>query len=168
MNSKLAVCALLCALVRVASADDALVDRGEYLVRIMDCTACHSGGAMLGQPDPARFLAGSEVGFGGPPPAGAKTGPVVYPPNLTPDPDTGLGAWSDEEILRAFTQGVGRDGRLLSPMMPWASYAGLSREDARAIVAYLRSVPAVSWKAPAAVPPDGQPRSPYLTLVVPQ
>ena len=101
MKVMFAVLVLLGGLVRVAVAD-ALVERGAYLVAIMDCTGCHTDGALIGQPDPARFLAGSEIGFGGPPPPGASSGPVVYPPNLTPDVETGLGAWSDEEIMRAF------------------------------------------------------------------
>jgi hypothetical protein len=142
-----------------AGADDGMqgIERGRYLVAIMDCTGCHTDGALLGRPDADRYLAGSEVGLGGPQ-------GVVYPPNLTPDPETGLGRWSDEEIIAAFTSGHRPDGRLLSPAMPWPSYAHLTGEDALAVVAYLRSLPAVDHRAPSAVPAGGKPVFPYLAV----
>jgi mono/diheme cytochrome c family protein len=96
---------------------------------------------------------------------GAMTGGVVYPPNLTPDPDTGLGRWTDEQIMRAIRTGQRPDGRMLVPVMPWPSYATLTDEDARAIVAYLRSIPAVRFKAPAPVKPDEKSTAPYLKVV---
>ena len=64
-------------------------------------------------------------------------------PNITQDEETGIGAWTDDEILRAVRDGVGRDGRLLMPPMPFTSWKNMSDEDARAIVAYLRTVPPV-------------------------
>src|SRR5216110_697497 len=69
-------------------------------------------------------------------------------PNLTPDPETGLGAWTDGEILRAIREGVSRDGRALFPMMPYTEFRALSDEDTRAIVAYLRTMPAVKNAVP--------------------
>ena len=69
--------------------------RGEYLARIMDCTGCHTPGALMGKPDQARYLAGSDIGFHLP-----GLG-YFYPPNLTPDKETGLGAWSEADIVRA-------------------------------------------------------------------
>jgi mono/diheme cytochrome c family protein len=121
-----------------------LVARGRYLATIMDCTGCHTGGALMGRPDPDRHLAGSEIGFEIP------TVGVFYPKNLTPDPDTGLGRWSDPEIDRAIRRGQSRDGRPLMPVMPWPSYSILTDDDARALVAYLRSLKPVRF----AVPPD--------------
>ncbi len=83
--------------------------RGEYLVSIMDCGGCHTPGVFLGKPDMARFLGGSEVGFQIP-----GLG-IFYPPNLTPDPETGLGRWSEADIIRAVRTGVRPDGRQLAP-----------------------------------------------------
>jgi mono/diheme cytochrome c family protein len=123
--------------------------RGRYLVRIMDCAGCHTDGGPMGMPDPSRYLAGSEVGFGVP---GAG---VVYPGNLTPDAETGLGRWSDAEIIRALRHGRGRDGRALAPVMPWPSYSALTEADAEAIVAYLRSLEPVRHAVPASTA-DGQ------------
>lgn len=64
----------------------------------------------------------------------------MYLPNLTADADTGLGAWTDEQVIMAIRQGVRPDGRSLAPVMAWASRSRLSDEDALAIAAYLRSV----------------------------
>src|SRR6185295_3099062 len=88
----------------------ASASRGEYLVRIMDCAGCHTPGALTGKPDFTRNLAGSTVGFRLP---GAG---VFYPPNLTPDPDTGLGRWSEAQIARAVRHGERPDGRRLMPV----------------------------------------------------
>ena len=138
------------------------VARGKYLATIMDCTGCHTAGALIGQPDPKRFLAGSEIGFAIP-----GLG-VFYPPNLTPDRDTGLGAWSADEIIAAVRKGERPDGRMLAPVMPWPSYAALTDADARALVAYLKSLPAVRFQAPAPAGPGEAAPSPYLTLVDPK
>ena len=142
------------------AADAKSVARGQYLVSIMDCGGCHTPGSLAGMPDAARKLAGSDIGFGGP-------FGVVYPKNLTPDRETGLGRWTDAEIIRAVRQGQSRDGRPLSPVMPWPSYSVLTAEDARALVAYLRSVPAVRFAVPADVKPGERAVAPYVTVVSP-
>ncbi len=69
--------------------------------------------------------------------------------NLTSDRDTGLGAWTDSEIVRALTTGTLRDGTRMPPYpMDWPSYSTLTRDDLNAIVAYLRTIPAISNKVP--------------------
>jgi mono/diheme cytochrome c family protein len=68
---------------------------------------------------------------------------VAVVPNITPDRATGIGAWTDGEIVRAIREGKSRDGRTLGPPMPYYLYRGLSDTDVKAIVAYLRSVPPV-------------------------
>ena len=65
-------------------------------------------------------------------------------PNITPDPTTGIGAWTDEEFVDALTKGTGRDGAHLYPAMPYTYYTKLTRDDALAIRAYLNTVPAVA------------------------
>ena len=141
---------------------DLPVIRGAYLTQIMDCQGCHTPGTLAGEPNATRALAGSEVGFELP-----GLG-IFYPPNLTPDHETGLGGWSDAEIVHALRTGERPDGRVLAPIMPYRSYAGLTEEDAAAIVAYLRSLPPVQHKVPGPFGPDEKPTAPYMTIVRPQ
>jgi len=91
---RIAAATALAALALPALADAAL-DRGAYLARIMDCGGCHTPTGPDMAPDETRFLAGGAFGFGLP-----GLG-VFYPPNLTPDMETGLGAWSAAEIVAA-------------------------------------------------------------------
>ena len=161
-------CALFAAVLLVgsfivrAAAAESLVDRGAYLARIMDCGGCHTFGALAGQPDPARALAGSDIGFAIP-----GLG-VFYPRNLTSDAETGLGHWSESDIIRAVREGVRPDGRELAPVMPWRSYAALSDADAAALASYLKSLPPVSFMPPGPFGPSDAPTSPYLAVTPPK
>jgi mono/diheme cytochrome c family protein len=121
-----------------ASADDAQIARGRYLVTIAGCSDCHTPGALLGAPDMKRYLGGSDVGFAIP---GAG---VFVGENLTPDKDTGLGKWTDGQIIAAIRTGKTPEGRDLSPVMPYAAFSHLSDADAEAIAAFLKSLPPVS------------------------
>jgi mono/diheme cytochrome c family protein len=136
--------------------------RGAYLAQIMDCGGCHTPGALTGKPDMARAFAGSEIGFGIP-----ELG-VFYPPNLTSDRETGLGQWSEAEIVAAVRQGQRHDGRMLAPAMPWRAYAALSDDDAPALAAYLKQLPPVRHAVPALAGPSETPKSPYLAVVAPK
>ncbi|MGG5821976.1 c-type cytochrome [Falsiroseomonas sp. HW251] len=155
--------AALCAVaaVAVAQSPNPPRSRGEYLATIMECAGCHTGGALPGQPDPRLHLAGSAVGFGIP-----GVG-VFYPPNLTPDRETGLGAWSEAEMIRAIRTGVRPDGRVLAPVMPWHHYAALTDDDARALVRYLRGLPPVRHATPPITGASETPPAPYLSVVMP-
>lgn len=104
------------------------VARGEYLARAADCMACHT------VPGGAAFAGGLafRLPFG-----------TIYSPNITPDKDTGIGNWTDDDFVRAMHAGVGKDGRPLYPAFPYTSYTALSRDDVLAIKAYLFSLPAV-------------------------
>ena len=142
------------------SAADPAVERGKYLVTIGGCNDCHTPGHFLGKPDMARFLGGSEVGFEIP---GMGT---FYGPNLTPDKETGLGGWTNPQILAALQTGKRPDGRMLAPVMPWHDYAALTKPDADAVVAFLRSLPPVHNKVPGPFGPTEQPTS-FVMKVVP-
>ena len=74
----------------------------------------------------------------------------LYVPNITPDDETGIGQWTADEFYRMMHTGVSRDGTLLYPAMPFASYTKVTREDSDAIFAYLMSVPPVKPEEPAA------------------
>ena len=142
-------------------ADDAAVARGKYLVTIGGCQDCHTPGHFLGKPDGARVLGGSEVGFEIP---GLGT---FYGPNLTPDKDTGLGGWTDAQVIAALQSGVRPDGRVLAPIMPWRALAVLTKPDVAAVVAYLRSLPPVSNKVPGPFGPNETPTSFVMKIVPP-
>jgi mono/diheme cytochrome c family protein len=145
-------------LTTAVQASDDMIKRGEYLSRIMDCTGCHTPGAMTGKPEPGKFLAGSTIGFGIP-----QVG-VVYPPNLTQDTETGLGSWSEADIVTAVRTGVRPDGRQLVPVMPWPSYSALTDEDAHSLAAYLKTLPPVRNAVPRMAGPNEKPPAPYLTV----
>jgi mono/diheme cytochrome c family protein len=159
--------AVACAAIALAAsastavaADPAVVARGKYLVTIASCHDCHTPGYFLGKRDMARYLGGSDVGFELP-----GLG-VFHGPNLTPDKETGLGNWTDAQVLAALQTGVRPDGRVLAPIMPWRAFASLTKQDAEAIVAFLRSVPPVSHKAPGPFGPTETPTS-FVMKVVP-
>jgi mono/diheme cytochrome c family protein len=145
-----------------AHAAEPQVERGKYLVQIGGCTDCHTPGHFFGHPDMARYLAGSEVGF-------AVPGMGVFVgPNLTPDKETGLGAWTSEEIATALATGVRPDGRILAPIMPWHALAHLTKPDVLALIAYLRSLPAVKYKVPGPFGPSEKPTVFVMKVVPPE
>src|SRR4051812_42952537 len=115
------------------------IARGKYLFQlVMDCDGCHS------EHDESRFgrpvvEAGRGKGFVLPAELGLPG--TVVAPNITPDRETGIGAWTDGEKIRAIREGIGRDGRALFPMMPYGNYRYMSDEDGYAVVAYLNTLP---------------------------
>ncbi len=142
------------------AADPDAVARGKYLVTIASCHDCHTPGFFLGKPDTARYLGGSDVGFELP-----GLG-VFHGPNLTPDKETGLGNWTDEQVIAAIQTGTRPDGRMLAPIMPYHAFAALTKQDAEAIVAYLRSIPPVQHKVVGPFGPTEAPTS-FVMKVVP-
>jgi mono/diheme cytochrome c family protein len=111
-----------------------LVARGKYLATAADCVACHT------VPGGTPFAGGRAFAL----PFG-----TLYSPNITPDPQTGIGNYSDDEWVRMIHEGVGRGGKHLYPAMPYASFTQIKREDALAIKAYLMSLAPVRAEAPA-------------------
>ena len=120
--------------------------RGEYLVHhVADCLNCHSDHlTTFGMPvkpgteGQGGFVFDKNLGIPG----------VVAAQNITPDRETGIGAWSDGEILRAMREGVDRQGNALFPMMPYKHFRTMSDEDADSIVVYLRTLKPIRNKVP--------------------
>jgi mono/diheme cytochrome c family protein len=111
---------------------DTLLERGGYLVNgIGNCGNCHSPQ----QPDGS--VSGPALSGGM---ALLAPGVTAYPPNLTSDPQTGLGQWSEQQIVTALREGITPGGTVLRPPMPIGFYRGMSDRDAHAIAAYLRSL----------------------------
>jgi mono/diheme cytochrome c family protein len=121
------------------------VERGNYLATVAICRDCHSPRSAASPTgyDEEHKLSGGGLSFR------TADGKPIVPPNLTPDPETGLGSWTDDEIIRAIRTGVANDGHRLNPLMPYE--VGLQRmtdDDIHALVLYLRSLPPVHRKLP--------------------
>jgi mono/diheme cytochrome c family protein len=123
-------------------ATPARLARGEYLVNgVTPCLACHSEiDWKTPSIRPESLGAGhhfSDEGL-----------PWVVAPNLTPDRETGAGAWTDDQLARATREGIGWDGRALFPMMPYGLFREMSDEDLASVIVYLRTLKPVSKKLP--------------------
>ncbi|MEP6502940.1 MAG: cytochrome c, partial [Betaproteobacteria bacterium] len=117
-----------------ASFDPALVATGEKLAAAGYCLTCHT-------PPKGKAYAGGlpmVTAFG-----------TIYATNITPDPATGIGNWSQEAFTRALHEGVARDGSHLFPAFPYDHFTRVSDDDAKALYAFMMTRPAVSRTAPA-------------------
>ncbi|MGH2552812.1 MAG: c-type cytochrome [Chitinophagaceae bacterium] len=125
-----------------------VIERGNYLAQhVTMCIDCHSkrdfskysGPVMVGSEGMGGYDFAQEVeGFPG----------HLYAKNITPDAETGIGSWSDEEILRAITQGINKKGDTLFPLMPYIHYNQMAKDDLLAIIAYIRTLKPINHKVP--------------------
>ena len=138
------------------------VERGKYLVELLGCGSCHTDGALIGEPDMQRQLAGSDTGLAFTSPLTEANPGVIYPPNITPDSETGIGDWSDIEIANSIRAGVGRHVNRRMKTMPWPGYAKMTDDDVDAIVSYLRSIKPVRHSVPARVEPGQRAPKPFV------
>jgi mono/diheme cytochrome c family protein len=156
-----------------ASKDPAVIARGAYLVGSMGCHDCHTPWQMgpKGQePDMTRALTGHPQdikvpaapklpegwAWAGSPTNTAFAGPwgISFTANLTPDPETGLGKWTQDMFITALRTGRHEGkGRPILPPMPWPMYGKLNDADLRAVFAYLQSLPPVKNRVPQPVDP---------------
>lgn len=127
-------------------ATSARLARGKYLVEnVADCLGCHSDhvntfgfGVKPGTEGQGGFPFDAKLGVPG----------IVCAQNITPDPETGVGRWSDDEIMRAMREGVDRNGNALFPMMPYVQLRSMSDEDAKSVVTYLRTLKPIRHAVP--------------------
>lgn len=127
-----------------AATAQTLLERGTYLMEsIVACGNCHTPKGPNGD-IPGMELAGM---------APFESNPAfdANAPNITPDPETGVGNWTDAQLIRAIREGVRPDGSIIGPPMPIARYRGLSDTDVKAIVAYIRQVPPIRNEIPKSV-----------------
>ncbi|MSP49345.1 MAG: c-type cytochrome [Alphaproteobacteria bacterium] len=126
----LLVVALIAAVAAGPVAAQDLVQKGEYVFHAAGCAGCHTDVATKGP----RLAGGRalKTPFG-----------IFYSPNITKDPTHGIGGWSDADFLKAVKGGVDKTGRHLFPAFPYPSYTGMTDDDAKAIKAYIFSLPAV-------------------------
>jgi mono/diheme cytochrome c family protein len=133
---RVAVAAAVTLVAALASAQEPMIERGEYLINAGGCVDCHTE-----EGDEAVPLAGGRAiksPFG-----------TFYSPNITPDVKTGIGAWSDDDFINALREGVDPEGDHYYPAFPYTSYTGVSRSDLLAMKAYLFSVDPVGNDTPA-------------------
>jgi mono/diheme cytochrome c family protein len=124
---------VLLAAILAAPSAAAAMGPGEYLTRAADCVACHTA------PGGAPYAGGRAFML----PVG-----TIYSPNITPDKQTGIGDYTDDEWVAALQQGIGRGGRHLYPAMPYTSYTLMTRQDALAIKSYLMTLAPVHAAPP--------------------
>jgi mono/diheme cytochrome c family protein len=129
---------------------DNVLKRGEYLVTsVAACLDCHSKRDFAKYAGPV--VPGTE-GMGGEvfdhKLFDAVPG-TVYARNITPDTETGIGTWTDEEVLRAITQGINKNGDTLFPLMPYANFNHMAKQDLLSIIAYIRTLKPIKNKVPA-------------------
>ena len=136
------------------------IELGRHLTEITGCVDCHTPGTFYNAPDMSRNLSGSELGWNGP-------WGTTYPSNLTPDVETGIGSWNEEQIVTAIRTGKRPDGSPILPPMPWPSFAHFTDEEAYAIAAYLKSIPPVRHAKVPTLPPGQTPASGVLVFPPP-
>ncbi|MGY8809387.1 MAG: cytochrome c [Pseudomonadales bacterium] len=128
------LCLGLSGLSSAALANNAeLIERGKYLATAADCVACHT------TPEGKPFAGGVEFKL----PFGS-----LYSPNITPDKETGIGSWSDEDFVSALHSGVGKDGKHYYPAFPYTSYTLMPEDEVLAIKAYLSSLDPINQAPP--------------------
>jgi hypothetical protein len=141
---------------------DESVQRGQYLVGLLGCGSCHTNGALVGLPNQSQLLAGSNTGIAYSNPLVEANPGIVYPSNLTPDTETGIGSWTLPQIVIMIQAGIDNHGSRTLPVMPWPSYANINDEDANAIAMYLMSLSPVRHQVPENVAPGQRAASPYI------
>ena len=125
-------------------ATEARLARGKYLVEgVSHCFMCHSEHD-FSTPEYATIAAKKGAGWVMPIPELNN----IASRNITPDTETGIGSWSDDEIARAIREGIRKDGTALFPVMPYQDFAKMDDEDVKSIVVYLRTIPAVKNVVP--------------------
>jgi|CXWL01.1.fsa_nt_gi mono/diheme cytochrome c family protein len=125
-----------------------VLERGEYLtLHVAGCVDCHSkrdftkfsGPVIPGTEGGGGFVFDEKLGLPG----------KIYGKNITSDNETGIGTWTDDEILRAMTHGISKNGDTLFPLMPYANYNRMAKEDLLSIIAYIKTWKPIRNKIPA-------------------
>ena len=142
------------------AAEEDPVAHGARIVYTSGCVDCHTPGTFYGSPDTTRMLSGSELGWVGP-------WGVTYPRNLTPDSTTGIGTWTEAQIVTAVREGRRPDGSPILPPMPWPVYSRMTDKEAYALAAYLKTIPPIVHEMPKAQPPGETPKRPAMVIPAP-
>lgn len=134
-----------------------MVARGRYIATAIQGCGCHTREKRSGGKDEMWYYAGSPnpaPPFGPP----ANTGwssprwKKIYAKNITPDPETGIGKWSEADFIRAMKTGVTPDGRVLDAQMPWAAFQKITDRDLKSLWSYLKTVKPLKNVPPQNIP----------------
>ncbi len=143
----------------MAQTQEEILSRGQYIFTSVQGCACHIPRNPDGSYNTNLYLAGAPSN---PPPVGhpatvgwtTRAWKKVYARNITPDPETGIGKWTEADFTAAMTTGRAPDGRILDPVMPWPRFQALTDSDLKAIWAYLRTLKPIKNKPPENVPAE--------------
>ena len=144
------------AAIAAAQTDAELLQRGRYIATAIQGCACHTRERSDGTKEKEWYLAGAPAQ---PPAVGLFPNAgwtnlrwkKLYARNITPDPETGIGKWTEADFMRALRVGLTPDGRILDPFMPWGAFQGLTDRDLKAIWAYLRTIEPIKNKVPDSI-----------------
>lgn len=127
-------------------------ERGEYLTNILGCGGCHTEGALLGAPS-GEWLSGSRIGVAYTAEDENTSPGILFPGNLTSDKKTGLGQWSQSDIVRFLRTGMDHYGKQASTVMPWPNYALLNDKDINDVAKFLLKLAPVEKSIPEEIAP---------------
>jgi len=144
---------------------DRSIERGAYLTTILGCGGCHTEGALERLPYGSP-LAGSQIGIAYTNEMANEHPAIVFPSNLTPHKEHGLGNWSKRQIARAIRSGINHSGGEVVSVMPWMNYSLLTSRDTYDIVNYLKSVKAIDYQIPTNIVEGEQAEHDYLRIGV--
>ena len=143
-----------------AASQSAKIELGRKLTTVSACNDCHTPGTLFGAPDFDRQMAGSELGWQGP-------WGTTYARNLTPDLDTGIGYYKEQEIVDALKSGRRLDGAPMLPPMPWQNLSSYTDNELHAIAAFLLSLKPISHKVPDKLAPGTPPTGSFVVFPAP-
>ncbi len=141
----------------IAQTQEELLSRGKYIFTAIQGCGCHTSKNRDGSYNMNMHFAGAPSK---PPPKGPpqNTGwrnprwKKLYARNITPDPETGIGKWTESDFITAMRTGLTPDRRVLDPFMPWGHFKGITDRDLKSMWAYLRTVKPIKNKVPESIP----------------
>jgi hypothetical protein len=142
-----------------AESESELIARGRYIATAIQGCGCHTREKPDGSKDQNWRYAGSPnpAPPAGPPANAGWSSPrwkKIYASNITPDPETGIGKWTEADFFRAMKTGITPDGRVLDAQMPWQSFQKVTDRDLKSLWAYLRTIKPIKHTPPQKIPAE--------------
>lgn len=136
-----------------------MIARGRYIATAIQGCGCHTREKLDGSKDENWYYAGSPdpAPPAGPPANAGWTSPRwkrIYAKNITPDPETGIGKWTEANFIRSMRTGITPDGRVLDAQMPWDAFQKITDRDLKSLWAYLKTIKPIKNTPPERIPAD--------------